>query len=888
MRNIFQFCSKKRASRALLLLVPFLSLTDASAYCGSAGGNTNYEWLERLELGAFSNSSGANGGYADYSQQIIDLAPGVTPFLLEPGFRSSSYNEYWRAWIDFNQDQAFQSSELVFSGASSSSLSGSITVPSSVPNGETRMRVSMKYGGAPAPCEAFTYGEVEDYTVRFDTVDTSSPVVVSHAPISTATDVAVTSAISVTLSEPIDPLSVDQTSLSLRDQGTQVSGSISVNETTITFQPDQVLNESTTYMATLTGVSDLAGNPLMQDVSWSFTTQTPDFVSPLITQASPANGSDDVSTNFVVQVRFSEEMDASTINASTFAVTDGVANVPGNIIVSGNTVQFYADSSFEYSTAYSIVVDGLVKDLAGNSLGQSAIFDFTTRAFQPNYCSAVGQNVSYFWVNSVKVGNFTATFQGSPTSGYRDSTSTSFDVSRFYNSLTLKPAYSGSQFPVYWDVFIDQNQDGDLSADELVFQGNGTGTTSGSFSISDDALGGHTRMRVMMKYGSPATACGSFPYGQVVDFRVLIPESTGDVVSPNIESLTPSDNQNDVDVTSSIIVGFSEEIDMTSVNQQSISLTTVDGVVDTSFDFEVSNNTLSVTPNTPMGYGVTHTFEIANSITDVAGNALDSGAVSSFVTSQPSMDNFYLSGSISVLGSEVQGATVTVSGDASLSVMSSNSGSFSFSDLSPGTYTISVSKYGYTFAPASVVVEIIDTAISSIEFVGELIDLPLTNGDFETGDFTGFSLYETDNGHVVSSVVSSNTVTNGATSYAAQIAPGVEGTNDVGNPGGGGIFQGFVLQDGDLNVEIDVAAISSNGNGDGGIIEVFFDDVAMASHDFGNLSPDVKEFSTLSFSLPNIEQGAHELRIQSTREYLTTSVYHQIDNIVLSGSSVAE
>ncbi|MCB2196334.1 MAG: T9SS type A sorting domain-containing protein [Bacteroidetes bacterium] len=54
------------------------------------------------------------------------------------------------------------------SGSSSSSgtLSANFTVPSDASLGTTRMRVTMKYNSAATPCETFSYGEVEDYTVN--------------------------------------------------------------------------------------------------------------------------------------------------------------------------------------------------------------------------------------------------------------------------------------------------------------------------------------------------------------------------------------------------------------------------------------------------------------------------------------------------------------------------------------------------------------------------------------------------------------------------------------------------------------------------------------------------------------------------------------------------
>ncbi|MTI31699.1 T9SS type A sorting domain-containing protein [Cytophagales bacterium RKSG123] len=62
---------------------------------------------------------------------------------------------------------------MVFSKSASQDTnnSGSFTIPSSALNGPTRMRVTMKYNGIPSPCETFSYGEVEDYTVTIEDGD---------------------------------------------------------------------------------------------------------------------------------------------------------------------------------------------------------------------------------------------------------------------------------------------------------------------------------------------------------------------------------------------------------------------------------------------------------------------------------------------------------------------------------------------------------------------------------------------------------------------------------------------------------------------------------------------------------------------------------------------
>jgi chitodextrinase len=139
------------------------------SYCSSNGENTNYEWIDLVELGSISNSTGADGGYADYTNLSTDLTTGsnVTIYV-SAGFASSSYTEYWHVWIDFDQNGTFESDEEVVSGSSSSAdkLSASFDVPTDATTGQTRMRVTMKYNSAATPCETFNYGEVEDYTVN--------------------------------------------------------------------------------------------------------------------------------------------------------------------------------------------------------------------------------------------------------------------------------------------------------------------------------------------------------------------------------------------------------------------------------------------------------------------------------------------------------------------------------------------------------------------------------------------------------------------------------------------------------------------------------------------------------------------------------------------------
>ncbi len=140
-------------------------------YCSSKGNTVNYEYIDYVGIGGISNATGANGGYGDFTSQIANLSYGSNTIVLSIGFVSASYTEHWGVWIDFNKNGTFESSEKVVTGSTSSSgnLSYTFTIPSSAMGGNTRMRVSMKWNGAPSPCETFGYGEVEDYTVIIGT-----------------------------------------------------------------------------------------------------------------------------------------------------------------------------------------------------------------------------------------------------------------------------------------------------------------------------------------------------------------------------------------------------------------------------------------------------------------------------------------------------------------------------------------------------------------------------------------------------------------------------------------------------------------------------------------------------------------------------------------------
>ena len=135
-------------------------------YCASQGTTYSMEWIAGVHIGTMNNASGA-AGYTDFTNITCNLTGGTSASVtLTPGFSGSTYTEYWKIWIDYNNDHDFdEAGEEEFSGYGTAAVSGSFTVNPGI-DVVTRMRVSMKYAAYPTSCEAFSYGEVEDYTAN--------------------------------------------------------------------------------------------------------------------------------------------------------------------------------------------------------------------------------------------------------------------------------------------------------------------------------------------------------------------------------------------------------------------------------------------------------------------------------------------------------------------------------------------------------------------------------------------------------------------------------------------------------------------------------------------------------------------------------------------------
>jgi hypothetical protein len=151
--------------------------------------------------------------------------------------------------------------------------------------------------------------------------DTTPPTVTSRSPAAGATDVAASTTVTATFSEPVQSGSA---AVTLAAGSTAVSGGTTYDpgSQTVTFTPSAALAAATTYTATVSGARDAAGN-VMTPTNWTFTTASttqpppgcPCTIWP--STAAPTAGPDSDAVSVELGTRFRSDV-AGTVTGVRF------------------------------------------------------------------------------------------------------------------------------------------------------------------------------------------------------------------------------------------------------------------------------------------------------------------------------------------------------------------------------------------------------------------------------------------------------------------------------------------------------------------------------------------------------------------------------------------
>ena len=100
--------------------------------------------------------------------------------------------------------------------------------------------------------------------------------------------------------------------------------------------------------------------------------------NPTVTSTYPNNNVTGVALNQAIEFTFSQAMDSSTINNSTFTLMQGSTNVAGTLTYSGSTAIFTPSANLAADSTYTATITTGAKSHAGMGLSNNSIWSFTT------------------------------------------------------------------------------------------------------------------------------------------------------------------------------------------------------------------------------------------------------------------------------------------------------------------------------------------------------------------------------------------------------------------------------------------------------------------------------------------------------------------------------
>jgi hypothetical protein len=143
-------------------------LESAPAY---STGITDGDYISNVTLGNINNTSTNDGdAYQNFTSQVIELTKGEPYQISVSATNTFQQGQGVAAWIDYNGDGVFQTTENIIQKAPNNTHTQLFTVPSDAVASDVKMRVLSVWGVTPNidayyPT-GYSYGEIEEYTVR--------------------------------------------------------------------------------------------------------------------------------------------------------------------------------------------------------------------------------------------------------------------------------------------------------------------------------------------------------------------------------------------------------------------------------------------------------------------------------------------------------------------------------------------------------------------------------------------------------------------------------------------------------------------------------------------------------------------------------------------------
>jgi Ice-binding-like/Bacterial Ig-like domain len=424
-----------------------------------------------------------------------------------------------------------------------------------------------------------------DYVWTFSTGATISPMVVFTDPANNETGVPLNKTISARFNMPMDPLTINATTFTVKQGTTAVAGVVLYLGATAYFVPAVPFTLNTIYTATITtGAKNLIGTPMVNNYVWSFTSGA--LAAPTVIATDPANNATAVVLNKTITANFSEVMNPLTINATTFTLSQGTTIIAGAVTYIGSTASFKPTVNLLPGLVYTATITTGAKNLAGTALADNYVWTFTT-----------GTAVAPLVISTDPVNNATGV-------------SLNKTVTATFNMVMDPLTINATTFTV---------KEGATTV-------LGTVTYSGSTASFNNTV----PFTANTVYTATITTGAKNVAGTPLANNYVWTFTTGTNVTPTVISTDPISNAVNVPLSKIITATFSMPMDPLTINFTTFGVsngtTPVAGVV------TYTGSTASFTPAVPLLNSITYTATITTGARNVAGTPLAANYVWSFST----------------------------------------------------------------------------------------------------------------------------------------------------------------------------------------------------------------------------------------------------------------
>jgi GEVED domain/HYR domain/CARDB/Domain of unknown function DUF11/Secretion system C-terminal sorting domain len=623
--NTLFFNGKDVANGEELWKVDLTNINTTITNCKSKGILPWEYWISNVKLGTINNTSDKfkdfnTLGYSNYTNLTTTLSKGQSyPLSISPGLSwiGNVPNAYARAWIDFNNNNIFETNELVLEKTNANPLIANVLVPTTAVTGNVRMRVSVKFGSYPTACETFEKGEVEDYIINISAANSNCPNIKFSLP-SAFGDRTEYVPSNQTCKEVYwgMPRVIDSC-VGIASERAILHSSVSNN--TVIYNAD-FLSWACFPIGTTTISYNYGGNIYSFKVTViQQSNDLPDLTLANLNLTNPSiqQGQD---LFFKVDIKnIGNGVASGEVNVQTYVSTDNILSANdialGGIIVldvaAGTTRPqvggvLTPTNDISVGQYYLILkVDGnerLTESNENNNL-ISIPFSVTTPQTGGDYCVSKGTAPWQEWISGVQLANINNTSQKEGYGNFTNLTATLAQGGLY--PITITRGFSWATDPTNTTqkgiVWIDYNQNKTFEVSEIVATFTRNVITQSIF-VPVGAKLGKTRMRVSFKTIGEPTSCEVFDKGEVEDYTVNI---SGTTVDPCLTDVTPP-----------VFVNCPQNINLAISGTRTFAT----WIPPTATDNCTPNPTVTpVVANPPFSFGLGST-EISYNATDAKGN----------------------------------------------------------------------------------------------------------------------------------------------------------------------------------------------------------------------------------------------------------------------------